>query len=92
MTCITDHKFFDCIDCTACTLCIGEYYMVHDSVWERVANRGMLCIGCLEQRLGRTLNGSDFTLCPLNVDNIFKGSARVRARIDIDPGYMLASL
>lgn len=26
----------------------------------------MLCIGCLEERLGRELNASDFIDCPVN--------------------------
>lgn len=84
-----DYRFFKCLDCAACTLCIGEYYMVHDSVWDQVADRGMLCIGCLEERLGKQLNGSDFTLCPLNIGNIFNGSARLQARIDIPREYLV---
>lgn len=78
------HQDFFCLDCGVCTCCTDEYYMVHDSVWERVANRGMLCIACLEQRLGRELNGSDFTLCPLNLQNLLTGSPLIKARIDID--------
>lgn len=46
-----------------------EYYMVHSHIWNkanRLNRRGMLCIGCLERRLGRMLTASDFTDCPLN--------------------------
>lgn len=50
-----------------------EYgYMVHDEVW-KAANgppdnypKGMLCIGCLEARLGRTLTWRDFKLVPIS--------------------------
>jgi len=38
--------------------------MVHDSVWELGGlgkHEGKLCIGCLEQRLGRKLCPEDFT-------------------------------
>jgi hypothetical protein len=39
-----------------------EYYMVRDDVWwPCVGGRsGMLCIGCLETRLGRELCAADF--------------------------------
>jgi hypothetical protein len=42
--------------------------MVHDRVWwlARAPERGYLCIGCLEARLGRTLHRGDFTPCRLN--------------------------
>ena len=45
-----------------------EYYMVHDRVWQaaRAPERGYLCIGCLEHRLGRQLHRGDFTDAPLN--------------------------
>ena len=65
-----DKKLFTCTDCAACTLCILEYYMVTDQVWSSVADRGMLCIGCLEQRLGRKLTAVDFTACPLNDETV----------------------
>lgn len=63
---------FLCIDCQADTLRTWEYYMVHSRVWlEAVPENqgaGMLCIGCLEKRLGRRTNREDFTDCPLNVE------------------------
>jgi hypothetical protein len=45
-----------------------EYYAVLDPVWFAACavepklpdGRGMLCIGCPEQRLGRELTGADF--------------------------------
>lgn len=61
---------FHCYDCDIDTLEIGEYYMVDDHVWVTLAsmdeNDGMLCIGCLEARIGRTLNNDDFTDAPVN--------------------------
>ena len=73
-----------CLDCKTDTYEIGEYYMVHHDLWE-TANpkiKGMLCIGCLERRLGRELDYTDFTWSPLNLGNLFIGSDRLRARMD----------
>lgn len=56
-----------CLDCKLCTHCLGEYYNVHDSVWDAVGKpAGMLCIGCLEARLGRQLTVNDFSIAPIN--------------------------
>lgn len=56
---------FECLDCGRCTLEMGEYFMVLDEVWEEAAGkrdgRGMLCLGCLELRIGRTLAPADFS-------------------------------
>jgi hypothetical protein len=64
---------------------MGEYYMVTNPVWKKAGvepNGGMLCIGCLEDRLGRLLIHSDFLWCPLNVMNVFDGSSeRLRKRL-----------
>lgn len=75
------------MDCAACTNCDYEYYMVTDEVW-LTANpkvRGMLCIGCLEQRLGRELTRKDFTGAPLNTINLLTGSTRLKARLTSEP-------
>lgn len=54
------HKF-KCLDCRVDTGRIYEHYMLLDEVWHTVANSvGMLCVGCVEQRLGRRLRASDF--------------------------------
>jgi hypothetical protein len=63
------YKFgYNCLDCKINTRSINEYYMVHSRVWSIVnpKRHGMLCIGCLENRLCRTLNKRDFTDCPVN--------------------------
>jgi hypothetical protein len=61
-----------CADCGVNTIKIGEWYMIRDDVWEQAwpgtanfadAEHGQgnyLCVGCLEKRLGRELNSSDF--------------------------------
>lgn len=56
-----------CKDCRKDTH--NEYYMVHDSLWKKAVPKDgsiMLCILCLEKRLGFKLCRFDFTLCPLN--------------------------
>jgi hypothetical protein len=69
---------FKCADCLTPTGRIGEYYSVTDEVWSlawsgwrrpRPPDKGldrMLCIRCLEKRIGRTLNRADFIDCPLH--------------------------
>lgn len=63
---------------------MGEYYMVTNRIWKRVNPKqvGMLCIGCLEERLGRKLMHADFLWCPLNVMNVFdRSSKRLKSRL-----------
>jgi hypothetical protein len=61
---------FDCKDCGVNTSKIGEYYMIHTDLWKQVNqgvdDTGMLCLGCVEERLGRKLNRRDFPAIPLN--------------------------
>lgn len=88
-------KDFFCMDCGECTSCNGEYYMLRDSIWysaiTAMDSDGMLCIGCVERRLGRTLNREDFLLCILNLEKeenfeLFrKGSARMYDRLRTFP-------
>lgn len=61
-------RVFECLDCHVNTHEIKEYYMLHDDIWAAVhpSLDGMLCIGCVEARLGRTLTPNDFLPCPLN--------------------------
>lgn len=53
---------FRCLKCGVDTGKIGEYYMLKDEIWFIVHNSkvGMLCIGCVEKILGRSLTKSDF--------------------------------
>ena len=73
---------FDCSQCGSNTLHINEYYMVTDEVWNAAwpTGRGMLCIGCLEDRLGRQLTSDDFTDAPIN-QGVFGYSERLRQRL-----------
>jgi hypothetical protein len=51
-----------CLDCKVDTGKIGEHYFINTSTWLSIVGSkiGMLCIGCLENRLGRKLNRADF--------------------------------
>lgn len=77
-----DNSGYLCIDCGVDTSIDGiqEYYMVTKAVWLKAGLKhpdmgrdspggqhdGMLCIGCLEARLGRKLKPADFTNVPIN--------------------------
>jgi hypothetical protein len=63
----TDEEFdrvVRCLDCNVHTKKIGEYYCLQKDVWYSVTaehgGTGMLCLGCLEERLGRILTSDDF--------------------------------
>jgi hypothetical protein len=74
---------FDCVDCGRNTGQIQEYYMVNDRLWDKTAGKDkdkMLCIGCLEKRLGRKLTPADFTDAPVN-GGFMPQSARLRERL-----------
>jgi hypothetical protein len=87
------HHTTHCVDCGVGTLTLGEWYMVKDDVWEqawagrrkswhgKVAGVEVLCIGCLETRLGRTLTASDFTHWPINNPALPNTSTRLRDRL-----------
>ncbi len=53
---------WNCVDCGRCTKL--EHYFVNNDVWfttAGMAEKGMLCVLCLETRIGRRLNADDFT-------------------------------
>lgn len=81
---------FLCKDCTSNTW-PDEYYMVHDVVWAAAGmsteEQGMLCVGCLEKRLGRQLSPDDFTDAVINRMD-FQMSARLRHRTGLGPDPM----
>lgn len=72
----------DCKWCGADTLEAGELYMVTDAIWEAYGppTNGVLCIGCLEDRMGRQLQHDDFKDVPLNTDDRPR-SDRLRDRL-----------
>lgn len=76
---------FYCIDCHFDTLDGGEYYMVHNLIWLNAGmelDGGMLCIGCLERRLGFPLTPGCFTDYPVNMpDNGWHKSDRLLERL-----------
>lgn len=85
---------FDCLACGSSTLHLNEYYMVTDEVWE-IANpdkRGMLCIGCLEDRVGRLLTKDDFTDAPVNSPGLMMQSARLLNRLTGMPQEQLQQI
>ncbi len=56
--------------------------MVRSNIWKK-ANpkiKGMLCIDCLETRLGRKLTKSDFTKAPINTGKEVR-TAKLRNRL-----------
>ena len=54
----------DCDDCGMNTF--YEFYVVHDGLWDQYGSRWMLCVGCLESRMGRQLVTEDFTAANFN--------------------------
>ena len=72
---------FICLDCGVNTDEIGEYYMLTNEVWKEAVPDlvGMLCINCVELRLGRQLWPEDFMDSPINYFHS-RLSARVLSR------------
>lgn len=80
--CEGDCRAFVCVDCQANTLHIEEYYMVTNDLWKQAGmGKGMLCIGCLEVRIGRELTPEDFPSIPVN-RGFFPKSERLSSRSD----------
>ena len=76
---------FICLDCSVHTDEIGEYYMIDFDLWNQIhpANKGMLCIGCVEERLGRQLRAKDFIDALINqVGGMFQQSDRLIDRLN----------
>jgi hypothetical protein len=94
---------FLCIDCGCDTVKRrrgrNEYYMVRDDVWTSARMQdGMLCIGCLEARLGRRLMAHDFIDAPINDPSPLdtprgllneRAHSLVSASVERDPRQML---
>lgn len=75
-----NHPEWQCKDCKVDTQL--EYYMVHDELWEEYGcDLGVLCVGCLENRMNRQLTPADFTDYPVNSVTGWKKSDRLISRI-----------
>ncbi len=76
-------KKFLCLDCKVDTGLAGEHYMLIDKTWLSVvdSNKGMLCIGCIEKRLGRQLCPDDFNNSYVNNLNFGTRSVRLMSRL-----------
>lgn len=71
-----------CMDCGRGTP--GEDYMVHRSLWNKYVGEkapGVLCVGCLETRMGRELWGGDFIHWPINNVEEYPRTDRLRDRL-----------
>jgi hypothetical protein len=78
---------FECFGCGVNTLEIDERYMVHNDLWRTYGVEGMLCIGCLEARIGRRLTPADFTNCGgNNRDDRWPKSERLADRLNNQGG------
>jgi hypothetical protein len=77
-------KSFHCLDCGVHTAEAGEYYMVQNHIWKSAGleyDGGMVCIGCLEARIGRKLLPEDFPNYPVNDPGSRSKSERLISRI-----------
>ena len=62
-------KRFQCMDCGISTFHDDKnYYMLNNDLWKSIVPNidGMLCIHCVEERLGRKVKYDDFSDVPLN--------------------------
>jgi hypothetical protein len=57
-----------CMDCGKDTFQSEEYFMLWYKVWRSINYKieGMLCLNCVEMRLGRQLASSDFNRATIN--------------------------
>ena len=83
---LSKREEFPCDDCgllTAPKHGEDEWYSVNDDVWEHAEAdyETILCIGCLEARLGRQLNKNDFSPAILNAVNYSNHSGRLKSRL-----------
>ncbi len=78
-------EVFPCTDCGHDCKLMGERYMVTFEVWARAQLLGgyayMLCVRCLELRIGRRLVAGDFIRCGLNDGPQYHRSLLLRSRL-----------
>lgn len=105
--CVLDpmSEFYDshwhCLDCGVNTGPTEEYFMLRHELWRRLVSRrdrgGMLCLRCVELRLGRGLCRADFLPVPANEQQarLCEGlakrlAAQVPAKLRAAPGERIA--
>ncbi len=78
-----NRKKFICLDCRIDTSKANELYMLQDETWKLtgLGKVGMLCIGCIEDRIGRELTATDFNDSYLNNFRTASKSARLVSRM-----------
>ena len=61
---------FICKDCDKDTLIDDkDYYMITPELWEKHGvGKDMLCMDCMEKRLGHKLTKEEIVLCPINTN------------------------
>jgi hypothetical protein len=72
-----------CEDCRCCTSEFDEWYMLEDDVCAEACPDDpevILCIGCVEHRLGRELELADFAKDPANLGDPDGRSERLNDR------------
>jgi hypothetical protein len=65
-----DQAEWICNDCGKnCFLDEKDYYMLHSPLFFRLNGslKGMLCMDCVEKKLGRKLSADDIRICPLTI-------------------------
>lgn len=62
------NKKWECVDCKKdCFRDPKDYYMLKNEIWKVYGvGKGMLCIHCIETRLGRSLTKNDLVDFPIN--------------------------
>jgi hypothetical protein len=72
-----------CLDCGVDTGKANEHYFINTETWLKVVGSivGMLCVGCLETRLGRKLNKQDFPDVTINSPKYGNKSLRLLNRL-----------
>lgn len=71
-----------CVDCSENTQL--EHYFAKPEVWfslAKMTETGMLCIGCLEARIGRKLHKNDFTNAHINDPRRYSKTTRLVDRL-----------
>lgn len=77
---------FSCLDCKIDTGKTHEHYFINTVTWLSVVQttKGMLCVGCIETRLGRQLVAADFPQVSVNSPSYEPKSLRLLNRM----GYL----